>query len=273
MLAWLLGGAVGPAAVALPVNWAADVLASAAQRWFKRLRRTDDLSRLVRSATGTTVNLTHAEFDAVRKLLEDPRTWFQLGRGTVEDLASQVAACLTANDGRTAENSHVAAMIIVRGLLEFAVADLEPKLFQQLLLARLQRMETGQASVLDEGLLGLHADLVAHLDARGKLDAERFASVMDHIKRIVDRLPPSSAQRGEITVYLRTLIEGLNSDPWPQDRRFDGPVLAPAAIERKLRAATAGTKTGQPDEENLDADDLAQRCGRLVVLGGPANLS
>ena len=47
-------------------------------------------------------------------------------------------------------------MTIARGLLEFAVADLDPKLFQQVLLARLQRMETDQASALDEALLGLH---------------------------------------------------------------------------------------------------------------------
>ena len=75
VLAWLLGAGVGPAAVALPVNWAAEALAGAAQRWFRRLRRTDDLSRLVRAATGTSVDLTHAEFDAVRRLLEDQQTW------------------------------------------------------------------------------------------------------------------------------------------------------------------------------------------------------
>ena len=100
MLAWLLGAAVGPAAVALPVNWAADKLASAAGRWFKRLRRTDDLSRLVRAATGTSVNLTQAEFDAVRKLLEDQQTWTLLGRGTVEHLATWIAACHHLTAGR-----------------------------------------------------------------------------------------------------------------------------------------------------------------------------
>ena len=137
MLAWLLGAGLGPAAVAVPVNWAADALAGAAQRWFKRLRRTDDLSRLVRAATGTSVDLTQAEFDAVRKLLEDQQTWSLAGRGTVEDLATRIAACLPPRDGRTAEDSHAAALTIARGLLEFAVADLDPKLFQQVLMARL----------------------------------------------------------------------------------------------------------------------------------------
>ena len=145
MVAWLLGAGLGPATVALPVNWAAAALAGAAQRWFKRLRRTDDLSRLVRAATGTSVDLSQAEFDEVRRLLEDQQTWDVAGRGTVEDLATRIGSCLQACDGRTAEDSHAAALTIARGLLEFAVADLEPKLFQQVLLARLHRMETGQA--------------------------------------------------------------------------------------------------------------------------------
>ena len=63
-----------------------------------------------------------------------------------------------------AEDSHAAALTIARGLLEFAVADLDPKVFQQVLLARLQRMETDQASALDEAMFGLHADLVAGFD-------------------------------------------------------------------------------------------------------------
>ena len=252
MLAWLLGAGVGPAAVALPVNWAADALASAAQRWFKRLRRTDDLSRLVRAATGASVDVSPAEFGAVRKLLEDQQTWSMAGRGTVEDLATRIAACLSPRDGRTAEDSHAAALIIARGLLEFAVAELDPKLFQQVLMARLQRMETDQASALDEALLGLHA---------------RFASVMEQLKLVLDRLPPGPAHRGEIAVYLSTLIDWLNSDPWPWDPQFGGPVLTPAAIERKLQIAAQG----RDREQDLDADEMAQRCMRLVILGGPGS--
>ena len=250
MVSWLLGAGLGPAAVAVPVNWATDALAAAAQRWFKRLRHTDDLSRLVRAATGSSVDLTQAEFDAVRKLLEDQQTWGVAGRGTVEDLADRIAACLPPRDGRTAGDSHAAALTIARGLIEFAVADLDPKLFQQVLLARLQRMETGQASALDEALLGLHA---------------RFDRVMDQLKLVLDRLPPGPAGRGEIAVYLRTLIDWLSTDPWPRDPQFGGPVLTPAAIERKLRIATQG----RDREQDLDADGLAQQCMRLVILGGP----
>ena len=250
MISWLLGAGLGPAAVALPVNWAADALAGAAQRWLKRLRRTDDLSRLVRAATGTSVDLTQAEFEAVRKLLEDQQTWSVAGRGTVEDLATRIADCLPPRDGRTAGDSHAAALTIARGLIEFAVADLDPKLFQRVLRARLERMETGQASALDEALLGLHA---------------RFDSVMDQLKLVLDRLPRGPAGRGEIAVYLRTLIDWLNTDPWPQDPQFGGPVLTPAAIERKLRVTTEG----RDSEQDLDADGLAQQCMRLVILGGP----
>ena len=58
-----LGGEVdegGPASGHGPDAEGAQALAGAAQRWFKRLRRTDDPSRLVRAATGTSVDLTQA---------------------------------------------------------------------------------------------------------------------------------------------------------------------------------------------------------------------
>ena len=177
------GAAVGPAAVALPVNWAADALAGAAQRWFRRLRRTDDLSRLVTAATGTSVTLTRAEFDAVWRLLEDRQTWSRVvGRGTVEDLATQIGGCLPPCEGRTAGDAHAAALTIARGLLEFAVADLDPKLFQQVLLARLQRMETGQASALDE--------------AAGSACTPASPVVMEQLELVLDRLPPGPAHQG-----------------------------------------------------------------------------
>jgi len=79
-----------------------------------------------------------------------------------------------------------------------------------------------------------------------------------------DRLPPGMADRGEVAFYLVTLIRWLNTDPWPQDTRFDGPALTPEAIERKLSIVV---RRGQ----ELDADDVAARCARLVVLGGPGS--
>ena len=188
----------------------------------------------------------------MRRLLEDQQTWDVAGRGTVEDLATRIGSCLQACVGRTAEDSHAAALTIARGLLEFAVADLEPKLFQQVLLARLHRMETGQESALDMALLGLHA---------------RFDSMLDQLKLVLDRLPPGPARRGEIAVYLRTLIDWLSTDPWPRDPQFGGSVLTPAAIERKLRV----TAMGQVREQDLDADRMAQQSMRLMILGGPGS--
>jgi hypothetical protein len=251
---WLLEGGVGPALVAVPVNLVGNAGVAAAQRLFRRLRRADDLSRLVKAATGTAVDLSRDEFAAVRHLLESLETWRTLGHGTEEELAGQIAMCLPPRDGRTVTDSHATALIIARGLLEFAVADLDPGLFQRLLLARLQRMETGQASNLDKALFGIQADLVAGFDSMLKL-----------LKRVLDQLPSGPADRGEIAVYLIALIDWLNTDPWPQDARFKGPVLTPATIERRLRITTVGEES----EKGLDVSQLAQHCRRLVILGGP----
>ena len=152
-------------------------------------------------------------------------TWVLAAQGTLEDVAARIGSCLLPRDGRTAEDSLVAARTIARGVLEFAVADLDPKLFQEVLLARLQRMQTSQAEALDEAMLGLHADLVTG-----------FASLMGQLDQVLDR-------------------------------RFDGPVLTPAVIERKLRVATAG----RAGERDIDADAMAQQCRRLVILGGPGS--
>src|SRR5580693_7105981 len=272
MAGWLLGAALGPAAVALPVNWVAAELADAAQRWFKRLRHTDSLSRLVISATGSRINLTRAEFDAVRRLLEDQHTWTKIGQGTVEELATLIAGCIPPVKGRTASASHEASVTIAYGLLEFAVADLDPPVFQRVLMARLKRMEDGQASALDKALLVLHADLVARLDAKEELDARRFGLMLDYLKDVLERLPPGRADRAELVVYLRTLATGLDIDPWPNTRRFGGPVLSPAAIERRLHVTAADRKSDRdPVERNLDADDLGRQCRRLVILGGPGS--
>lgn len=251
---WLIEGGVGPALAALPVNWGAEALAGTAERWFRRFRRTDDLSRLVRAASSSSVDLTRAEFGAVKQLLEDQQTWALAGRGTAEDVASRIAACLPPRDGRGYEESRAAALAIARGLLECAVVELEPELFQRVLLTRLRRMEMGQASAVDEAMLELHGDLIAG-----------FSSLMGQFKRVLDRMPPGPAQRGEISVYLHSLIDWLSNDPWPRDRRFAGPVLAPAAIERELRIHPKGQGSGP----GLAADTLVQRCQRLVILGGP----
>jgi hypothetical protein len=250
--AWLISGAIGPAAVGFPVNFAAEKLTDAATRWFKRLRHTDDLSRLVKAAAGSSVGLTGAEFDAVRKLLEQPKTWDVLGSGTVDQIAADIAACLPAREGR---DSLQVARTIARGLLEFAVHGLEPDVFQDVLKARLDRMQKTQEDrdrALDETLLGLHADLMAG-----------FADVLEKLDFVLAQLAPGPARRTEILVYLGVLIDELGADAWVY-HWYDGSALGEAAIERKLYV------TSGPDRD-LDADLLADQCERLVILGDPGS--
>ncbi len=264
LLSWLIQGAVGPALVGVPVTWAATDLAGAARRWLRRLRRTDGLSRIVQAATGDDVDLSDAEFAAVRHLLEQESTWAEVGRGTVEELAKLIGSCLP---DRPREESLMAGRAIAGGLLEFAIHDLEPEWFKQVLFARLDRLETSQASALDEAMFSLHADLAALLVAQEAAAYYRFAKVMDQLGLVLDRLPPGAAEQRDVTVYLARLVRWLDTDPWPQDAQPAGPALTPAAIERKLRIS------GDPGrgEQDLDADELARRCTRLVVLGSPGS--
>jgi lipopolysaccharide biosynthesis regulator YciM len=259
LVTWLVTGAVGPALVALPVNLVADKLTDAAARWFKRLRQTDDLSRLVKAATGTSVELSRAEMTALRKLLEQEQAWRLLAAGPLAnglaELTGRIAACLPARDGRTAEDAAAAASVIARGLVEFAVFDLQPEVFQKVVLARLQQL-SDQASALDEALFRVHKDLYALVG-----DAQEL------FRQVMDRLPPGRADLGEVRIYLTALIDWLNTDPWPQDPRLGGPRLTPGGIERKLRVAAPGPRSG----EGVDADELARRCRRLVILGGPGS--
>ena len=136
LLTWLIQGAVGPALVGLPVTWAATDLTEAARRWFRHMRKSDGLSRIVCAAAGG-LDLSDTEFAAVRRLLEKGSTWAEVGRGTVEDLAILIASCLP---GQDRERSLTSGRAVARGLLEFAVrgqpgpvhniaGDLRPLLF------------------------------------------------------------------------------------------------------------------------------------------------
>jgi hypothetical protein len=262
LLTWLIQGAVGPAAVGLPFTWAATDLAEAAKRWFRRLRHSDGLSRIVAAAARGAADVSDAELAAVRRLLEQESTWLLAGRGTVEDVAALIASRLPGGAGEV--SSMAVGRAIAAGLLKFAVRDLEPEWFQRVLFARLDRIETRQAGALDEAMLSVHADL-ALLLAYQQVGEARFAWLTSRLGLALDRLRPGPAGRAEAAVYLAALIRWLNADPWPQGTQPAGPVLTPAAIERKLRVAEdSGGRT-------LDADGLARRCERLVVLGSPGS--
>ena len=272
LLTWLIEGAVGPALVGLPATWAATDLATAARGWFWRERRSDGLSRLIRAA-GRDAELSGSEFHEIRRLLERESTWITVGRGTVEDLAVLIAARLPE---RSPDDSLSAGRAIAQGVLEFAVRDLEPEWFKQVLFARLERVETSQASLLDQAMLVLHADLAALAVAQNAADADRSAWVLGQLALVLDQLQmlgrdfPHPAGRSEVAVYLAALIQWLNTDPWPRDPRFSGPVLAPAAIEQELRITRVSGGREQAEQE-LDAGDLARRSARLVVLGNPGS--
>ena len=255
---WLTQAGLGPAAVALPVNLVADKLAKEAMAWFKRVRQTDDLSRLVKAAAGSSVDLSRDEVKALRDLLGKEETWRLLATTDelkVAELISQIAARLPACDGRAADDSLAAAGVIARGLMEFAVSRLAPDVFQQVVLARLGQM-TSHASALNEALFRMHKDLY-----------HRISGAKDLFQQVMDRLPPGRADLGEIRIYLAELIDWLNVDPWPSRRRSGGPVLTPAAIEHKLRISAKE----QGHEQAIDADQLARQCSRLVILGGPGS--
>lgn len=73
------------------------------------------------------------------------------------------------------------------------------------------------------------------------------------------------AQGSEIAVYLRTLINWLDADPWARDPRLGAPVSIPSGIEQKLAIASGRSA------EDLDADGAVDWCTRLVILGGPGS--
>jgi hypothetical protein len=262
LLAWLVEAGVGPAVVALPVTWAAADLAGSAARWFRRIRHSDGLSRIIRAAAGPEFGLSEAEYRTLRHLLESESTWAQVGRGTIEDLTGIIASGL-----QDRNDALKAARGIARGLLEFAVSDLDPPLFQRVLFARLDRLERHLGSALDEVMLSVHADLAAYFAQQEEADAARSLQVMSQLARILEGLPTRLADQGGIALYLAALIRWLNTDPWPRDSRFSGPSLTPAGIERKLLIADADDD--DDGEDLVDADTLADNCERLVILGGP----
>jgi hypothetical protein len=101
------------------------------------------------------------------------------------------------------------------------------------------------------------------------LDANRVFHLSD--RRWDEAAAGIPWHKGRIVRYLETLIDRLNTDPWPQDQRFRGPLLTPAAIERKLLITRKDRAGEEILIQHLDADELTQKCQRLVVLGGPGS--
>ena len=236
------------------------MLADAARRWFRRFRQITDLSCLVYLATGTSIVLTRDEFDAVRQLLADRQTWVRLGQGPIEDLATWIADFLPPRDGRNADDSHTAALVITRGLLEFTVADLEPKTFQKVLLARLRRMETGHASTLDQALFDFHSDLVARLDPDwvAQLQLLRYpADVGPRVPSWLERQPEGSE-------------DVISQNTWRPSRKLLLRVAAPVVASLSIAAflLLAFTVAGAGGAKSVSDASL-----RIVKIGGVSVLA
>ena len=66
---------------------------------------------------------------------------------------------------------------------------------------------------------------------------------MDLFKLVTGPAAARTRRPGRDQDLPQTLIDWLNTDPWPRDPRFGGPVLTPAVIERKLRVSAYGPGT------------------------------
>jgi hypothetical protein len=80
------------------------------------------------------------------------------------------------------------------------------------------------------GLAGVAAGYVPVFKGRAEQRRAELkqAEARQAAAHAMDRLPPGPADREEVALYLATLIRWLNTDPWPRDTGFAGPVLTPA---------------------------------------------
>jgi NACHT domain len=87
---------------------------------------------------------------------------------------------------------------------------------------------------------------------------------------ILARLPPLPADRAICESYLNVVVDELDHDPWT--RRAGGRESSLTSIAERLRV-TARPDTGYrargAQAETGDARELAARCERIVLLGGP----
>lgn len=171
--------------------------------------------------------------------------------------------CLPPREGLSEDQAQDLVVDLIKALVEFDLAKLNPDQFQHVMHARLDRMEES-ATKTDEAILTLNADLTI----LAKLDQQRHRSVITHLKRILDYGPPRPAGRSDLVVYLSTLIESLDVDPWPRIAKTGGPTLTPSALERRLMTTNQKANDESP---KVPADELGNICSRLIILGDPGS--
>ena len=134
-------------------------------------------------------------------------------------------------------------------------------------MARLHRMETDQNNKLDAALLILHADLSERFAAQDRATADLYSKVENILRQALARMPPGQAGQGELILYLRTLINWVNIDIWPNDSRFSGPALSPNIIERSLNVKILSVDNEPQDQCGRTIDNSR----RIVILGAPGS--
>lgn len=114
-------------------------------------------------------------------------------------------------------------------------------------------------------------DLEAFREALDGGPVVEQAGGLDEFEKVLDRLPPGPADQAMLEAYLAVLADELDQDPWT--RAGGGRVSSLTAMARRLGVhARPDIGYGVKDqrvEEVEDADQLVERCERLVVLGGP----
>jgi hypothetical protein len=88
--------------------------------------------------------------------------------------------------------------------------------------------------------------------------------VRSDLAGLLDRLPPDLADRTAVETYLTAVTAELDRDAWT--RIAGDRALSLMATARRMTLGDETTATA-----DTDADDLVDRCQRLVVLGGPGS--
>lgn len=219
------------------------------------------MSRILEGFLGSEPRLRQKDFRELRQVLESRDTWDAVAHGSsirLDVLAGLMTTKLKASGKLSDDDIAKAVGFILRGLLEFDLSRLAPTDFQTVLLARLARLDES-INANDSSLLAINADVARNAE----LDREQHRTTIDHIQRVLNRIAPGPAGRLELVVYLERLSESLDYDPWPKIA-YGSRDLVPSIIERQLRVQPLARS-----EEPIPADEIAARCTRLVILGGP----
>jgi hypothetical protein len=258
---WLLKSAVGPALFSWPAEALEQAAVGAAQAWWQRWRRGDDLGSRSAAALAAVVGLPLARTDVERLegLLTSPALWETAAQsnGTVEDsLIAPIRDCL--DPGRTQPFAIGAARAIAASVLAEGLRRSHPDRFDRVIAGVLQT----EASVL-ASITAAVVTLDGQLSAQTRVDATRYRALVSHLDRVLARLPPGPAGRIELRSYLETMVRVLDQAPWMAELfdRWEGVSATAQALS---------VRWSRNAEECLGDPIVAARSSeRLVITGSP----